>query len=101
MKIFNSEQVRKYKAFEGIISRGYYVDGEQLTDFYNEMFGTSLRVTNCGSCLRGRFEDLKREYKLFEKALKEQETKNNTPSDNKDEISPKKRVGRPKKKQEE
>lgn len=110
----NAEDAKLIRKFDEIRQKGYYAEGNQVTQVYNRIFGTNLSSTSCGACLRQRiqqmvdalnhFEQLsKRQEELAQEALKndnlattkEDENKASDGAENKP--TEKKRVGRPKK----
>lgn len=103
---FTKEDIEIIEKFIEIRNRGRYADGRQVTEVYNRVLEKNVNVTNCGSCLRGRVNELEtalRHYKATE-ASKNNEP-NNSPSDENKELTDetvtqpvedKKRVGRPK-----
>lgn len=89
------------KAIE-VKNKGYYLDGTQLTQKYNEILGKRLNPTNCGSCIRGRIQELenalnhyKEQLRKAQEASKPVEPTVDTPEENKEPTA--KKVGRPKK----
>lgn len=103
------EDIKLIEKFIEIKNKGYYADGGQVTSVYNRVLGKNANITNCGSCLRGRVNELeaalnrfkeicKRQEELAQEALKEDEVDNVSPDENKEVTEPKKRVGRPSKK---
>lgn len=98
MDKWDSEAVREIEYFHSIISRGYYINGERLTNLYNKIFGTNLKPTNCGSCCRARYESLRKSYDAFKKLIeKAEENKVEEPKITEEKPVVKHR-GRPKKK---
>lgn len=55
---WTNEDVKKVEKFIEIRNKGYYVDGAQLTEVYNRVLERSVGITNCGSCLRQRVNEL-------------------------------------------
>jgi hypothetical protein len=55
---WNEQDVQMVEKFIDIKNRGYYVDGKQLTDYYNRLLGKHVNPTSCGSCLRQRVSEL-------------------------------------------
>ena len=89
------------KAIE-VKNKGYYLDGTQLTQKYNEILGKRLNPTNCGSCIRGRIQELenalnhyKEQLRKAQEASKQPEPTVDTPEENKEPTV--KKAGRPKK----
>lgn len=102
----NKEAVRK---FNEIMSKGYYVNSQQLTRVYNEVLEKNVPNTNCGSCCRQRVSELVkalRQWEAKEAEIKAQEAlKQEEPTPIKEEAKeeptePKKRGRKPKKKEE-
>lgn len=104
----NADDIKLIRKFEEIKNKGYYASGEQVTAVYNRVLGKNLNSTSCGSCLRGRIQELVNALNAFEAKLKKQEEMaqevlknnevNNSPSDeNNEPTEQKRRVGRPKK----
>ena len=103
---WNQEDIKLVEKFIEIKNKGYYCDGTQLTQVYNRVLGKNVNVTNCGTCLRGRVQELETALNYFKEmckkqeaseALKKDEVNNVSPEDNNEVVEPKKRVGRPKK----
>ena len=110
----NAEDAKLIRKFDEIRQRGYYADGNQVTQIYNRVFNTRLNSTSCGSCLRQRIQQMvdalnhfeaiaKKQEELAQEALKKdeptpvKEEENKATGDVKNEPTEKKRVGRPKK----
>lgn len=74
---WTNDDIKLVEKFIEIKNKGYYVSGEQLTEAYNRILHKHVAVTNCGSCLRGRVNELEaalNEFKkLSEKASEAQE----------------------------
>ena len=105
---WTKEDIELVEKFIDIKNKGYYCDGTQLTHVYNRVLGKNVNVTNCGTCLRGRVNELEAALKYFKEmckkqeieaseALKDDKVDNVTPEENKEPTVEKKRIGRPKK----
>lgn len=102
---FTKEDIERIEKFIDIKNRGYYADGGQVTEVYNRVLNKNVNVTNCGSCLRGRIQELENalnQFKALSERTKVEESTDNTPDENKATVEAKneptkKRVGRPKK----
>lgn len=102
------EDINLIEKFIEIKNRGYYADGKQVTEVYNRVLGKNVNITNCGSCLRGRVQELENALNYFKELCKKQEivseplkddkVDNIAPDENKEVVEPKRRVGRPPKK---
>jgi len=103
---FTKEDIEKIEKFISIKNRGYYADGGQVTEVYNRVLEKNVNVTNCGTCLRGRIQELENALNQF-KALSERtkveeptpvkEDENKATGEAENKSTEKKRVGRPKK----
>lgn len=96
---FSKEDIELIEKFIVIKNKGYYCDGKQLTEVYNRVLEKNVGITNCGSCLRGRVQELENalnHYRSLQEKTKEEEVKDITPEENNKPTEPK-RVGRPKK----
>ena len=97
---FTKEDIELIEKFIDIKNRGYYADGKQVTDCYNRVLEKNLNVTNCGSCLRGRIQELEDALNAFKRLSEKVEVTNPTTvsqEENKPIQEEKRRVGRPKK----
>jgi hypothetical protein len=109
---FTKEDIEKIEKFIDIKNRGYYADGGQVTSVYNRVLEKNVNVTNCGSCLRGRIQELENALNHFkeltkrqeelkaQEALKDAQVDNSSSDENKEVVEEKKRPGRPPKKTE-
>lgn len=82
METWTKEDIALVEKFIDIKNRGYYVDGRQLTEVYNRVLNKNANVTNCGSCLRQRTNELETALLRFKKQLEV----NNT-SEEKEELT--------------
>ena len=83
---WTSEDVKLVEKFIEIKNKGFYVDGGQLTSAYNRILHKNVNVTQCGSCLRQRINELEaalNRFKELDKGLKEQEVDNVPQEENK------------------
>lgn len=97
---FTKEDIELIEKFIEIKNKGFYADGGQVTQVYNRVLEKSVNPTNCGSCIRGRVQELEDALNNFKRLAKEQETEetnNDTPEQNNEPVEQKKKVGRPKK----
>ena len=95
---FTKEDIELIEQFIQIKNKGYYCDGKQLTEVYNRVLEKNVNITNCGSCLRGRVQELENAlnaYKKAQEASKPIEPTVDTPEENKEPTA--KKAGRPKK----
>ena len=72
--------------FIEIKNKGYYCDGTQLTQVYNRVLDKRAAPTNCGSCIRGRINELEgalNQFKKLSEAQTKQEVDNTKEEENK------------------
>lgn len=79
METWTKEDIELVEKFIEIKNKGYYVDGKQLTDVYNRVLGKKVNVTNCGSCLRGRTNELEAALNQLKAKLAKEEEENKEP----------------------
>lgn len=75
---WTDEDIKMIEKFIELKQKGYYVDGKQLTDYYNRLLNKRVNPTSCGSCLRQRVGELEaalNHAKELEKQKAEQEMK--------------------------
>lgn len=81
------------KKFDEIRQKGYYANSNQVTALYNKILEKNVKNTTCGSCLRGRIQELVNALKKQEQAeIKAQEAlkndePNNSPSEAKEAVT--------------
>ena len=82
---WNNEDVELVEKFIEIRNKGYYCDGAQLTAVYNRVLQKNVNVTNCGSCLRQRVNELADALDRFKKqiAIEEEQKKAEEPKETK------------------
>lgn len=68
----NREKILKFK---DMLKNAYYADGGQVTEVYNEVFGTRERPTNCGTCIRQRMNALVGALDAIDRKIEEMEKK--------------------------
>ena len=101
MANWNKEDIDIVEKFISIKNKGLYADGSQVTAVYNRVLNKSVRPTNCGSCIRGRIQELENALNAFKRiaeAQKQAEPTEVAPEENNaTEPTKPRRVGRPKK----
>lgn len=55
---WSDNDIKMVEKFIELKQKGYYVDGKQLTDYYNRLLNKRVNPTSCGSCLRQRVGEL-------------------------------------------
>ena len=89
---FTKEDIELIEQFIQIKNKGYYCDGKQLTEVYNRVLEKNVNITNCGSCLRGRVQELENalnKFKITQEASKPVEPTVDTPEENKEPVEKK------------
>lgn len=84
---WTDEDIKLVEKFIDIKNKGFYADGKQVTDVYNRVLDKRVGVTNCGSCIRGRInelEDALNRFKKLSEALKQEEVDNTPQEENKE-----------------
>lgn len=66
---WTNDDIKLVEKFIEIKNKGYYVDGGQLTQVYNRVLEKNVGVTNCGSCLRQRVNELELALNQFKKTI--------------------------------
>lgn len=62
---WTNEDIKLVEKFIDIKNKGYYADGAQLTEVYNRVLNKRVSPTNCGSCIRGRINELEEALNRF------------------------------------
>lgn len=92
--IWTSEDIRLVEKFIEIRNKGYYVSGEELTSAYNRILNKRVNVTQCGSCLRQRVNELEESLNRYKRSLeasKEEEVNNMPQEEIKEPVGKKKK----------
>lgn len=102
MANWNKQDIEIVEKFISIKNKGLYADGGQVTEVYNRVLDKQVRPTNCGSCIRGRIQELENALNAFKRIVEAQKQAEPTtipPEENNVSEAPKqRRVGRPPKK---
>jgi hypothetical protein len=58
----------EYETLGGLLSKNVIRTAEQkeINTIYNRIFSARVEPTNCGSCLKGRIEELKKVYNTYD-----------------------------------
>lgn len=83
---WTNDDIAKVEKFIDMKNKGYYCDGKELTELYNRVLERKVAVTNCGSCLRLRVNELEAElnkYKMLLEQSKNDEVDNSSEEENK------------------
>lgn len=55
---FTDDDIKFVERAIELKNKGYYIDGNQLTEVYNRILNKRVNTTSCGSCLRQRISEL-------------------------------------------
>ncbi len=55
---FTEEDIKFVEKAIELKNKGFYIDGNQLTEVYNRILNKRVNSTSCGSCLRQRISEL-------------------------------------------
>lgn len=66
---WTNDDVRMVEKFIEIKNKGFYCDGKQLTEVYNRVLEKKATPTNCGSCIRQRVTELESALNQFKKQM--------------------------------
>jgi ribosomal protein S21 len=64
---WTNDDILLVEKFIDIKNKGYYADGAQLTEVYNRVLDKRVSPTNCGSCIRGRINELEEALNRFKR----------------------------------
>lgn len=81
----NEDVVFVEKAIE-LKNKGYYIDGNQLTEVYNRVLNKRVNPTSCGSCLRQRIAELEGALNHFKQKMANETI--SSPSESVEEVKP-------------
>lgn len=68
MKWTNND-VKIVEKFINIKNRGYYANGNEVTEVYNRVLEKNAPPTNCGSCIRQRILEMENALNQFKKQM--------------------------------
>lgn len=77
MSNWSDKDIELFKKLNGIVSRGYYLSGNELAELHNRVFNSNLRPTGCTSCNKMRFQALKKSYEAMMSEIEKQEKQEN------------------------
>lgn len=68
MNNWSEEDKELFKRMISAVKKGYYLSGKEITNLYNRVLEKALKPTNCASCIRQRYNELRKWYDINEKA---------------------------------
>lgn len=81
---FTNEDVQFVEKAIELKSKGYYIDGNQLTEVYNRILNKRVNTTSCGSCLRQRITELEGALNHYKQKMANEAI--SSPSDSVEEV---------------
>ena len=66
---FTKDNIRFVEKAIELKNKGFYIDGKQLTEVYNEVLDKRVNPTNCGSCIRQRIIELETALNVFKSRM--------------------------------
>lgn len=79
---FTDEDIKFIDFAYSLINSAKYPSFEKVTETYNRVFGTSLKNTSCGTCIRQRILELKKVLDKTMKLLQQDNKEENVSSQN-------------------
>ena len=61
---WTEEDITLFLKMKDAVHKGYYLHSKEVTNLYNRVLDKKLAPTNCGSCIRQRFNELNKYYDL-------------------------------------
>lgn len=83
---FTNEDVQFVEKAIELKNKGYYIDGNQLTEVYNRVLNKRVNPTSCGSCLRQRIAELEGALNHFKQKMANETI--SSPSESVEEVKP-------------
>lgn len=87
---WTSDDIKLVEKLIEIKNKGLYASGAEVTAIYNRVLNKNVNVTNCGSCIRARIQELENALNRFKKELEV-----NSTSEEKEELT--EQINEPKK----
>ena len=66
---WTNDDVKLVEKLVEIKNKGLYASGAEVTEVYNRVLEKKVNPTNCGSCIRGRIQELENALNRFKKEL--------------------------------
>lgn len=66
---WNEEDIKLFERMKEAVHKGYYLAGKEVTALHNRVMNTNLPTTNCGSCIRQRYNALRKAYDVYHQQL--------------------------------
>lgn len=69
---WTEEDIKLFERMKEAVHKGYYLAGKEVTALHNRVLNTNLPTTNCGSCIRQRYNALRKAYDVYHQNLLEE-----------------------------
>lgn len=66
---WTSDDIKLVEKLIEIKNKGLYASGAEVTAIYNRVLNKNVNVTQCGSCLRARIQELENALNRFKQQL--------------------------------
>lgn len=66
---WTEEDIKLFERMKEAVHKGYYLAGKEVTALHNRVMNTNLPTTNCGSCIRQRYNALRKAYDVYHQNL--------------------------------
>lgn len=93
---WTSDDIKFVEKLIEIKNKGLYASGAEVTAIYNRILNKNANVTNCGSCIRARIQELENALNRFKKELEVNSTQEEKEEPT-EQINEPKKTGRKKK----
>lgn len=66
MSNWNEQDLALFERMRDAVKKGYYLSGVEVTQLYNRVLDKKLASTNCSSCIRQRYNELRKHYDIYQ-----------------------------------
>ena len=66
MSNWNEQDLMLFERMRDAVKKGYYLSGVEVTQLYNRVLDKKLASTNCSSCIRQRYNELRKHYDIYQ-----------------------------------
>jgi hypothetical protein len=66
MSNWNEQDLALFERMRAAVKKGYYLHGKEVTDLYNRVLNKNLAATSCASCIRQRYNELRKYYDIYQ-----------------------------------
>lgn len=83
---WTNDDVKLVEKFIQIKNKGYYANGNEVTEVYNRVLEKNAPPTNCGSCIRQRILEMENALNQFKKQMENKAISSSPETKTKDEV---------------